>query len=70
MGTIIQMGQSLEMDVVAEGVETEEQLVCLQSMECDYVQGMLFGAPMSSEDFLELLNAQVEGTGSHRALFA
>jgi EAL domain-containing protein (putative c-di-GMP-specific phosphodiesterase class I) len=67
---IIQMGKSLNMDVVAEGVETEEQLNCLREMNCAYVQGLLFGDPVSSDDYLELLLAQVEGTDKYRALFA
>ena len=70
VGTIVQMGQSLDMDVVAEGVETEEQLNILRSMQCNYAQGLLFGDPMSSDNYLELLLAQAEGTDSHRALFA
>jgi EAL domain-containing protein (putative c-di-GMP-specific phosphodiesterase class I) len=70
VGTIIQMGRSLDMDVVAEGVETEQQLSCLQDMECTYVQGLLFGDPMSSDDYLELLHAQADGSDSHSALFA
>jgi len=70
VGTIIHMGKSLKMEVVAEGVETEEQLSFLQQMDCTYVQGMLFGEPMSSENYLELLLSQAEGTDKHRALFA
>jgi diguanylate cyclase (GGDEF)-like protein/PAS domain S-box-containing protein len=70
VGTIIHMGRSLKMDVVAEGVESEEQLNFLQTLNCTYVQGLLFGDPMSSESYLELLLAQAEGTDSHRALFA
>jgi diguanylate cyclase (GGDEF)-like protein/PAS domain S-box-containing protein len=70
VGTIIHMGKSLQMDVVAEGVETEEQLNFLQTLQCTYVQGLLFGEPMSSDDYLELLLAQAEGTDTHRALFA
>ena len=58
------------MDVVAEGVESEEQLAFLQKLECTYVQGLLFGDPMSSENYLELLLAQADGTDTHRALFA
>ncbi len=67
--TIIDMGRSLKMDVVAEGVETEEQLGFLQTLHCNYVQGMLFGEPMSSADFRDLLIAQQDGTNRHRALF-
>ncbi|HEX2138755.1 MAG TPA: EAL domain-containing protein [Woeseiaceae bacterium] len=70
VGTIIHMGRSLKMDVVAEGVESEEQLSFLQNLNCTYVQGLLFGDPMSSENYLELLLAQAEGTDTHRALFA
>jgi len=70
VGTIIQMGRNLNMDVVAEGVENEDQLNYLQKFECAYVQGLLFGNPMSSDNYLELLVAQSEGTDSHRALFA
>ena len=70
VGTIIHMGRSLQMDVVAEGVETEEQLNFLQTLDCNFVQGMLFGQPMSADNYLELLLAQAEGTDTHRALFA
>ncbi|NNC76423.1 MAG: EAL domain-containing protein, partial [Woeseiaceae bacterium] len=68
--TIIQMGRNLNMDVVAEGVEEESQLLFLQKLGCTYVQGLLFGDPMSSDNYLELLTAQADGTDSHRALFA
>lgn len=70
VGTIIHMGTSLKMDVVAEGVETEEQLNFLQTQDCTYVQGLLFGDPMSSDNYLELLMAQAAGTDKYRALFA
>ena len=70
VSTIVQMGRNLNMDVVAEGVETEDQLAFLQKLGCTYVQGLLFGDPMSSDSYLELLLAQVEGTDTHRALFA
>jgi len=68
--TIIQMGRNLNMDVVAEGVEDESQLNFLQNLGCTYVQGLLFGDPMSADNYLELLLAQAEGTDSYRALFA
>ncbi len=70
VGTIIHMGRSLQMDVVAEGVESEEQLNFLQTLDCTYVQGLLFGDPMSSDNYLELLLAQADGTDAYRALFA
>lgn len=70
VGTIIQMGNSLNMDVVAEGVETEDQLNYLQTLGCAYVQGLLFGEPMSSDDYLDLVLAQADGTDRYRVLFA
>jgi diguanylate cyclase (GGDEF)-like protein/PAS domain S-box-containing protein len=70
VGTIIQMGHNLNMDVVAEGVENEDQLNFLQGLHCTHVQGLLFGSPMSSENYLELLISQAEGTDTHKALFA
>ena len=68
--TIVQMGKNMNMDVVAEGVENEAQLMFLQKLGCTYVQGMLFGDPMSADNYLQLLLAQVDGTDAHRALFA
>jgi len=68
--TIVQMGRNLNMDVVAEGVEDEAQLNFLQKLGCTYVQGLLFGDPMSADNYLELLLAQAEGTDTYRALFA
>ena len=50
--TIIEMGRSLGLDVVAEGVETEAQLKFLQQNGCHYGQGLLFGVPMSADDLL------------------
>ena len=70
VGTIVQMGRNLNMEVVAEGVENEEQLNFLQQLDCTFVQGLLFGDPMSSDNYLELILAQAEGTDTHRALFA
>ncbi len=49
--TILAMAQSLNFDVVAEGVETPEQLVFLQENGCATAQGYLFGAPMASDMF-------------------
>ena len=68
--TIIQMGRNMNMDVVAEGIEDEAQLGFLQKLGCNYVQGLLFGDPMSSENYLALLLAQADGTDVHKALFA
>ena len=70
MSTIVDMGRSLNMEIVAEGVETEEQLGFLRTLNCDFGQGLLFGEPMKAADFAALIQAQSrEGTG-YGALFA
>ncbi len=53
---IISMAHSLGMRVIAEGVETEQQLAELKKMDCDAAQGFLFHQPLSAEDFEALLN--------------
>ncbi len=70
VSTIIEMGRSLNMDVVAEGVETEGQLNFLREKRCHYVQGHLLGGPLTAPEFLELLLGDMDGSGRHRALFA
>jgi EAL domain-containing protein (putative c-di-GMP-specific phosphodiesterase class I) len=67
--TIIQMAHSLGMEVVAEGVETAEQLEFLRRTGCDYVQGMLFGQPFAAAEYAALLQRQMDGTDVHRVLF-
>ncbi len=67
---IIQMAHSLQLEVVAEGVESEQQLDFLRKHGCDYAQGHLFGDSVTSDEFCALLVAEAEGTGRHRALFA
>ena len=49
--TIIAMAQSMELEVIAEGVETEEQRQLLLNIDCKKYQGYLFGRPVPIEDF-------------------
>jgi EAL domain-containing protein (putative c-di-GMP-specific phosphodiesterase class I) len=67
---VVEMGHSLRLDVVAEGVESEEQLRFLRALNCDYAQGLLFGRVLSAEEFRDLMVDQGAGTGRYRALFA
>ncbi|PRY05109.1 bifunctional diguanylate cyclase/phosphodiesterase [Paraburkholderia sp. BL25I1N1] len=55
VSAIIALAHSLEMDVVAEGVETESQLHMLKTMRCDEMQGFLLGKPLNADDFGNLL---------------
>ena len=48
---VIAMGRSLELVVIAEGVETEEQLAFLKGHECDQLQGFLLSRPLPSDAF-------------------
>jgi diguanylate cyclase (GGDEF)-like protein/PAS domain S-box-containing protein len=55
---IINLGHALDLTVVAEGVETKEQLQYLSALECDVVQGFLFSKALSTRAFEELLIEQ------------
>jgi diguanylate cyclase (GGDEF)-like protein/PAS domain S-box-containing protein len=69
VSTIIEMAHSLKMEVIAEGVESEDQLGFLRTLNCDYVQGMLFGKPMPADGFLALIRSQGHGGLAYRSLF-
>jgi EAL domain-containing protein (putative c-di-GMP-specific phosphodiesterase class I) len=60
---IISMAHSLKLDVVAEGVETEDQLEFLREQGCEIVQGYLFSRPLPAEDIPGFLSNE-EGTDS------
>jgi predicted signal transduction protein with EAL and GGDEF domain len=54
---IITLGHALDLTVIAEGVETREQLESLTELECDVVQGFLFSKALSVEDFEAFLSS-------------
>lgn len=56
VSAIIKLAHTLEMDVVAEGVETDTQLAKLKNMMCDEMQGFLLGKPVTGEEFGTLLH--------------
>ena len=58
VSSIIELSHSMGLTVIAEGVETEEQLALIRSLKCDELQGYLFSKPVASEDATALL---VEG---------
>ena len=50
---IVGLGKAMGLDVVAEGVETEQQLLMVTRYGCDLAQGFFIGRPMSADDFLD-----------------
>lgn len=52
---IIKLGHSLDLQVIAEGVETEQDAECLRALGCDEAQGYLYGKPMDAEAFDQFL---------------
>ncbi len=57
--TIIEMAHSLQLEVIAEGVETAEQRDWLASVGCDAFQGFLFSPPLTAEDAWEWMQAHL-----------
>ncbi len=58
LNDIVSMAHRLDMHIIAEGVETREQLRRLRAVGCDYVQGFFFARPMPVEEFDYLLKSQ------------
>jgi len=55
VSTIVSLAHSLQLKVVAEGVETEEQANSLRLLRCDEMQGYLFSKPLPMAALAELL---------------
>jgi diguanylate cyclase (GGDEF)-like protein/PAS domain S-box-containing protein len=53
--SIIQLGNRLKINIVAEGVETQEQLEILQTLNCHEVQGYLFGKPTQADEIAKMV---------------
>ena len=62
---VISMGRSLKLRVVAEGVETQQQLAFLQEHECDEAQGYYFSRPVLPQQFAKLLELGISSSVLH-----
>ncbi|MBK7908579.1 MAG: EAL domain-containing response regulator [Gemmatimonadetes bacterium] len=59
LGSLLELASGLSLEAVAEGVETQEDLVLLEALECPYAQGYVIAKPMSGDDLL--IWAQLRG---------
>jgi len=64
VAAIISMGRSLKLRVVAEGVETQEEMMYLQAHQCDEAQGYYFSRPVPRQQFAQLLETGIAEVGS------
>jgi EAL domain-containing protein (putative c-di-GMP-specific phosphodiesterase class I) len=58
VSAVIGMGKNLGMQVVAEGVESREQLTCLQRLACPQGQGFYFSEPLTAAQFTRLCRSK------------
>jgi len=65
VSAIIDMGRNLKQRVIAEGIETQEQLAFLQALHCAEGQGYLFSRPLAAAQFADLLQMGVTETVVH-----
>lgn len=56
---IVVLAKNMGVEVIAEGIETEEQLAQLQALDCDYVQGYYFGRPTPPDQAITILAPSV-----------
>jgi len=62
--TILNLARTLDLDVIAEGAETQGQVAFLESLDCPLGQGYFFARPMPAEDVKRLLDGVAAGNRS------
>ena len=62
--SIIALAHALKINVIAEGIETAEQLVLLLSQQCDHGQGFYFYPPLAPADFVTAVHEQNSNSSS------
>jgi EAL domain-containing protein (putative c-di-GMP-specific phosphodiesterase class I) len=67
VSAVIALAHSLRLEVIAEGVETEEQAEFLRAHGCDQMQGYLFSRPVAADEFGELLRARASLPDAHES---
>ncbi|MEF1337088.1 EAL domain-containing protein, partial [Vibrio rotiferianus] len=60
--SVIELSNNLGLKVIAEGVETSEQLKCLQEMGCHAIQGYYYSRPQMAEDICTFVNKKPTNT--------
>ncbi|UWN70038.1 EAL domain-containing protein [Anaerostipes caccae L1-92] len=55
---MIRLADALELQVIAEGVETREQAQMLKKLGCRHAQGYLYGRPMPEQEFIDYLSGK------------
>lgn len=65
---IIALGKAMQLDVVAEGVETRQQLLLVNQFGCDLAQGFFIGKPMPESEFLHWCDSVDQTTGNLQLL--
>ena len=58
---VIDISDFLQVPVIAEGVETVEQLTTLKTLGCEIIQGYYFSPPLPAKDFTKLIEAEISG---------
>jgi diguanylate cyclase (GGDEF)-like protein/PAS domain S-box-containing protein len=66
--SIIRLAHDLDMSVVAEGVETADEAASLRSLQCEFAQGFLFGAPITANQAYNFLAASLRPAPAPRGL--
>ncbi|MCO6403193.1 EAL domain-containing protein [Aurantimonas endophytica] len=65
---VIELGRALDLNIVAEGVETEEQLAILAGRRCDEIQGYLFARPLPAAEAMRQIPADIAAQIARTAL--
>ena len=63
VGIMIDIARLLEVPVIAEGVETKEQMLLLKKLGCDIIQGYYFSRPLPADEFEALIEADIKENG-------